>query len=76
MPVTSLRCDLASLESIRACAREINEHEERIDVLINNAAVMMCAQSKTEDGFELQMGTNHFGHFLLTTLLLDKIKVA
>ena len=70
------RCDLSSLKSVRECAKEINEKEERIDVLINNAGVMMCPYSKTEDGFEMQIGTNHFGHFLFTRLLLDKIKAS
>lgn len=48
--------------------------EPIINVLINNAGVMMCDEMKTEDGFEMQIGTNHFGHFLFTNLLLDKIK--
>lgn len=68
------RLDLASLKSIRECALEILSNESRIDILINNAGVMMCPALKTEDGFEMQIGTNHFGHFLFTNLLLDKIK--
>ena len=43
------------------------------DYLVNNAGVMMCPLSKTEDGFEMQIGTNHFGHFYLTNLLLPMI---
>ena len=70
------KCDLASLASVRKCAEEINAKEERVDVLLNNAGVMMCPHTKTEDGFEMQIGTNHFGHFLFTNLLLDKIKVS
>ncbi len=62
------------MKSIRECCKEINEKEKRIDILINNAGIMMCPQMKTEDGFEMQIGTNHFGHFLFTNLLLDKIK--
>lgn len=65
--------DLSSLKSVRQFAQEILEEENRIDLLINNAGIMMCPQGETEDGFETQMGTNHFGHFLLTLLLLPKI---
>ncbi|TRY62657.1 hypothetical protein TCAL_07957 [Tigriopus californicus] len=74
--VVVYQCDLANLKSVRRFAQEVNEKEERIDVLINNAGVMMCPYSKTEDGFEMQIGTNHLGHFLLTNLLLDKIKAS
>ncbi|XP_018578812.1 retinol dehydrogenase 13-like [Anoplophora glabripennis] len=65
--------DLSSFKSIRNCARRLLSTEKRIDVLVNNAGVMMCPETKTEDGFELQFGTNHLGHFLLTLLLLPKI---
>ena len=68
------KCDLSSLKSIRECAKEILAKEEQINILINNAGVMWTPFITTEDGFELQMGTNHFGHFLLTNLLMDKIK--
>ncbi|XP_071792189.1 retinol dehydrogenase 13-like [Asterias amurensis] len=66
--------DLSSLASIRAFAEKIKEEESRLDVLINNAGVMMCPKQSTEDGFEMQFGVNHLGHFLLTNLLLDLIK--
>lgn len=66
--------DLASLESVRQFAKEINAQEDRIDILINNAGIMACPKWKTKDGFETQFGVNHLGHFLLTNLLLDKIK--
>lgn len=46
-----------------------------MNILINNAGVMRCKKSFTEEGIELQLGTNHMGHFLLTNLLLDKLKV-
>ena len=65
---------MSSLKSIRECCKEINSKEKSIDILINNAGIMMCPEMKTEDGFEMQIGTNHFGHFLFTNLLLDKIK--
>lgn len=65
--------DLGSLKSVRGCAERLIQKEKSIDLLINNAGVMMCPYSKTEDGFEMQMGTNHLGHFLLTLLLLPKM---
>jgi NAD(P)-dependent dehydrogenase (short-subunit alcohol dehydrogenase family) len=68
------RLDLASLDSVRQFSAKINTTEPRIDLLINNAGIMSCPQWKTKDGFEMQLGTNHLGHFLLTNLLLDKIK--
>ncbi|RNA31783.1 retinol dehydrogenase 13-like [Brachionus plicatilis] len=66
--------DLASFDSIRQFCSRINEKEERIDVLINNAGVSICPKWTTKDGYELQFGVNYLGHFLLTNLLLDKIK--
>ncbi|XP_038607608.1 retinol dehydrogenase 13 isoform X2 [Tachyglossus aculeatus] len=68
--------DLASLKSVREFAERINQEEERVDILINNAAVMRCPYWKTEDGFEMQFGVNHLGHFLLTNLLLEKMKAS
>ncbi len=63
--------DLASLDSVRAFAEGILETETRLDLLINNAGVMMPPKrSETADGFELQMGVNHLGHQSLTALLL------
>ncbi|SNT30826.1 NAD(P)-dependent dehydrogenase, short-chain alcohol dehydrogenase family [Streptosporangium subroseum] len=67
------RLDLASLASVRAAADELRDTHARIDLLINNAGVMYTPRSVTEDGFELQLGTNHLGHFALTGLLLDKM---
>lgn len=72
--LTVKKLDLASLESIREFAKDINETEPRLDILINNAGVMMCPAWKTKEGFEMQIGTNHIGHFLLTNLLLDLLK--
>ena len=68
--------DLSSFASIKKFSKEILSEESRIDILINNAGVMFCTFMKTEDGFETQFGVNHLGHFLLTNLLLDKIKQA
>ena len=66
--------DLASLNSVRSFARLVLEREPHIDVLINNAGVMYSTYARTEDGFELHMGVNHLGHFLLTNLLLERMK--
>lgn len=66
--------DLASLKSVRQFSETILQEESNIDVLINNAGVMFPPYTLTEDGFELQFGVNHLGHFLLTHLLLDRIK--
>ncbi|XP_028295502.1 retinol dehydrogenase 14b [Gouania willdenowi] len=66
--------DLASLRSVRQFCEEISQEEPKIDVLINNAGVYQCPYTKTEDGFEMQLGVNHLGHFLLTHLLLDVLK--
>ncbi|XP_030628208.1 retinol dehydrogenase 14a [Chanos chanos] len=66
--------DLASLKSVHSFCEEIIKEEPRLDVLINNAGVYQCPYTKTEDGFEMQFGVNHLGHFLLTHLLLDLLK--
>ena len=67
--------DLASLKSVRTFAEDINQNEPHLHVLINNAGVMMIPElTKTEDGFEMQMGVNHLGHFLLTNLVVDLLK--
>ncbi|KAG7469540.1 hypothetical protein MATL_G00129880 [Megalops atlanticus] len=66
--------DLASLYSVRQFAKDYVASEERLDILINNAGVMMCPKWLTEDGYETQLAVNHLGHFLLTNLLLDKLK--
>lgn len=68
--------DLASLTSVRTFCEEIKQEESKIDVLVNNAGLYQCPYSKTEDGFEMQLGVNHLGHFLLTHLLLDVLKAS
>src|SRR5215208_5952822 len=65
------RLDVADLSSIRAFA---DEWEGDVDVLVNNAGVMAVPESRTADGFEMQIGTNHLGHFALTNLLLPQVR--
>ena len=62
--------DLGSLDSISSFAKGVLEDYKNLDILINNAGVMMCPYSKTKNGFEIQMGTNHLGPFALTGLLM------
>lgn len=66
--------DLASLASIARFAEGLLRDHDRLDVLVNNAGVMVPPYGKTEDGFELQMGTNHFGAFALTGRLLPLLR--
>ena len=66
--------DLGSLASIRAAADEILTRHARIDLLLNNAGVMVPPAGKTAEGFETQFGTNHLGHFALTGLLLERLR--
>jgi NAD(P)-dependent dehydrogenase (short-subunit alcohol dehydrogenase family) len=65
--------DLSSLESTRAAAEQLRADHDRIDLLINNAGVMYTPKQTTKDGFEMQFGTNHLGHFAFTGLLLDRL---
>jgi NAD(P)-dependent dehydrogenase (short-subunit alcohol dehydrogenase family) len=65
--------DLASLASVRDAAAQITAQHERLDLLINNAGLMMPPAGTTADGFELQFGTNHLGHFALTGALLPRM---
>ena len=71
--VTLQQLDLTSLENIRKAADNLRTDFPRIDLLINNAGVMYTDKASTKDGYELQFGTNHLGHFALTGLLLDNM---
>ncbi len=68
-----LHLDLADLFSVRRAAEEVLATHARLDILVNNAGVMGTPLRQTADGFELQMATNHLGHFALTGLLLDRL---
>ena len=68
--------DLASLASVRDFAKALRDRHGRLDLLINNAGVMAIPRRTTADGFEMQLGTNHLGHFALTGLLLDRLAAA
>jgi NAD(P)-dependent dehydrogenase (short-subunit alcohol dehydrogenase family) len=70
------RLELGNLASVRAFAESFLADHDRLDLLINNAGVMACPQGTTDDGFELQLGTNHLGHFLLGTLLAPALVAA
>ncbi len=74
LPVEVVPLDLASLDSIRQCAEKLREQLPRLDLLINNAGVMVPPYSLTQEGFELQFGTNHLGHFALTGLLISLLR--
>ncbi|MFE7801441.1 SDR family NAD(P)-dependent oxidoreductase [Nocardia sp. NPDC057440] len=70
---TVQQLDLTSLESVRNAAEQLRSAYSSIDLLVNNAGVMYTPRRITSDGFELQFGTNHLGHFALTGLLLDRM---
>jgi NAD(P)-dependent dehydrogenase (short-subunit alcohol dehydrogenase family) len=71
--VRSVHCDLASLASVRDCARTVRRDFDRIDLLINNAGIVSMRHRVSADGFELTFATNHLGPFLLTQQLQDRI---
>ena len=71
--VTLQELDLSSLDSVRSAADALRANYPRIDLLINNAGVMWTPKQVTRDGFEMQFGTNHLGHFVLTGLLLEHL---
>ena len=68
--------DLADLDSVATCAKEILDKFDRLDVLINNAGLQLKERSTTKQGFETTFGVNHLGHFLFTDLLLDRIRAS
>ncbi len=72
--VTLMPLDLASFPSIRALAADFLQRYDALHVLINNAGLILTGRTETEQGFETTFGVNHLGHFLLTQLLLDRIK--
>jgi NAD(P)-dependent dehydrogenase (short-subunit alcohol dehydrogenase family) len=73
-PITFLKLDLASLASARAAANTFVASESRLDILVNNAGIMMTAPGLTEDGYEMQFGTNVMGPALFTQLLLPTLR--
>lgn len=69
-----MELDLSDLASVRAFASDFKKKHKRLDILLNNAGIMMTPYFKTKDGFEGQFGTNHLGHFALTGLLFDLLQ--
>jgi NAD(P)-dependent dehydrogenase (short-subunit alcohol dehydrogenase family) len=74
--VAWMSLDLASFASIRRFANDFLTRYERLDVLVNNAGLMLQHRSETQDGFETTFGVNHIGHVLLTQLLLNRVKAS
>ncbi|HVV36189.1 MAG TPA: SDR family NAD(P)-dependent oxidoreductase [Acidimicrobiales bacterium] len=68
--------DLGSFASIRQCAVDVQARLARLDVLVNNAGAMLSDQRTTTEGFEMTLGANHLGTFLLTSLLIDRVRAA
>ena len=71
-----VKCDLASFTSVREFCRQVEEEEEKVDILINNAVTFSTERVLTEDGQDTVFQVNHLSRFLLTNLLLDKLKAS
>ncbi len=74
--VDLMSLDLASFASIRSFVDELTTTRDRLDVLVNNAGLVSRSRTETSDGFETTFGVNHLGHFLLTSLLLDRLRAS
>jgi NAD(P)-dependent dehydrogenase (short-subunit alcohol dehydrogenase family) len=74
--VEVMSLDLASFRSIRSFAADVLDRFDRLDVLVNNAGLILLHRTETEDGFEATFGINHLGHFLLTDLLLERLRAS
>merc|ERR1712014_557711 len=77
--VQTISCDLMSLKSVRAAAKEVERVAGKyggLDVLANNAGIIAMSDVRTEDGFDVQMQVNHLSHFLLTSLLMPSLEKA
>ena len=74
--VEAVKLDLSDLGSVNTAAGELRQNYKKIDGLLNNAGIMQTPKQRTKDGFEMQLGTNHLGHFLLTGLLIGLINAA
>jgi NAD(P)-dependent dehydrogenase (short-subunit alcohol dehydrogenase family) len=72
--VDLMQLDLASFQSIRACAAGLLDRYDRLDVLVANAGLVMSKRTETVEGFETTFGVNHLGHFYLTSLLFDRLR--
>ncbi|KAH7122725.1 hypothetical protein B0J11DRAFT_532158 [Dendryphion nanum] len=72
-PIKILEMDLSSFESIRKAVKTFQQQSQRLDILLLNAGIMMVPHDTTKDGYEIQFGTNHMGHALLTKLLLSTL---
>ena len=74
--VASIALDLSDLASVRKAAAAVKKQYTSLDGLVNNAGIMQTPETRTTDGFELQLGTNHLGHFLFAGLLFDLVEAA